>query len=367
MRTRTPAHRDAVGLDPDAGHRGHVRCSRRDTFGLPIQINPATARLPTRRSCSKVCGSQQGQKIFNEKKGSISARLDVLYSRERQPAPDLRGLPRRQKDLSGNRRSWRSRATWTPSARRSRTSPETGRRHRQRGPAHAEQLPRPAAGQLLAEVPVADRQSTICGLVVHWTTAVRSRPTGPGAARADWRPARRLPTRHRRMATLSIDCPLWPPANTTTRPSCAARSPSRLVRSRPELGWTTRRGRTSSWSAGGRPSGSAPGAQVRISRPRGVAPARRAGADRARHLGARPRQPQRDVRRRTCRSAAALLPDGARHARRADRPGAALPARSRARRAVAGAALRRPDRREHADARAVRADVARRADATRRC
>ena len=97
-------------------------------------------------------------------------------------------------------------------------------------------------------------------------------------------------------------------------------------------------------------------------RPRGLAPARRAGADRARHLGARSRQPQRHLRRGpagrrrrccpTARASAWAAPTSCCATRREASPVELWPERE----------LRRPDRRQHADARAVRADVARRAE-----
>ena len=55
-----------------------------DTFGLPTGADEDTRKL------LKVFGSAEGQKIFNQFKGSISARLDVeiAYDDDRRPTYD---------------------------------------------------------------------------------------------------------------------------------------------------------------------------------------------------------------------------------------------------------------------------------------
>ena len=71
-----PAHRDAVGFMPMPGTAGTFVFTT-DTFGLPTQINPRPNQIADTKKLLEVFGSRDGQKIFNEKKGSISARRDV--------------------------------------------------------------------------------------------------------------------------------------------------------------------------------------------------------------------------------------------------------------------------------------------------
>ena len=64
---------DTFGFIPMPG-TGNTFVFTTDTFGLPIGANPDT------KNVLRVFGSQDGQQIFNQKKGSISARLDVEIS-----------------------------------------------------------------------------------------------------------------------------------------------------------------------------------------------------------------------------------------------------------------------------------------------
>jgi glucose/mannose transport system substrate-binding protein len=72
-----PAHRDAVGFIAMPGTAGTFVFTT-DTFGLPIQSNPRPDQVDDTKKLLQVFGSQEGQRIFNEKKGSISARRDVV-------------------------------------------------------------------------------------------------------------------------------------------------------------------------------------------------------------------------------------------------------------------------------------------------
>jgi glucose/mannose transport system substrate-binding protein len=74
---------DAFGFIPMPGTAGTFVFTT-DTFGLPTGADENTRKL------LKVFGSAEGQKIFNQFKGSISARLDVeiAYDDDRRPTYD---------------------------------------------------------------------------------------------------------------------------------------------------------------------------------------------------------------------------------------------------------------------------------------
>jgi glucose/mannose transport system substrate-binding protein len=74
---------DDFGFIPMPGTAGTFVFTT-DTFGLPIGADESTRKL------LKVFGSAEGQKIFNQLKGSISARLDVeiAYDDDRRPTYD---------------------------------------------------------------------------------------------------------------------------------------------------------------------------------------------------------------------------------------------------------------------------------------
>ena len=137
--------------------------------------------------------------------------------------------------------------------------------------------------------------------------------------------------------------------------------PTRLVRSWPELAWTDEAGAHKCAITGRTTLGSAPGAQVRVAdREVSRLHAELEPTDRGtwvRDLGSRNGTFVENVL-----VGAALVPDGARIRVGRHRGRAALSGGGVADRAVAGRELRRADRRQHADARAVRADGAGRAE-----
>jgi glucose/mannose transport system substrate-binding protein len=91
-----PEYRDAFGFIPMPG-TADTFVFTTDTFGLPINPNPD--KVADTKKLLGVFGSARGQEIFNQHKGSISARLDVeiLADDDRKPTFDAFRDPKKLK------------------------------------------------------------------------------------------------------------------------------------------------------------------------------------------------------------------------------------------------------------------------------
>ena len=357
-------HSDAFGFIPMPGTAGTFVFTT-DTFGLPIGASEDT------RKVLNVFGSAEGQKIFNELKGSISARLDVEIADDDDRRPtydDFVAADAADKVIPATSILAQQAYVDAISAALAELRRQVPQRRRQRRAAHAGQLRRSAALELLARLPEVD--ADVDSGAVDWWSTGRQSTVDAGARRPPRRErARDRGIRHaacdrcdRRMATLSIDCPLMVPGEYDDETELRRDQPGRVVAQLAGARLDRRGGqRTAASSPGGPRWARRPDTQVRIAdREVSRLHAELEPTDRGtwvRDLGSR-----NGTFVENLQVAAAMLPDGARIRVGGTDVVLRYPARGVAGRAVAGGALRRPDRRQHADARAVRADVARRAE-----